>query len=273
MKFPRRIVQTEDGQPTLDITVNNVQPNAAVAIAAPANVQQAPPPPPLRVEVQKFADGVFFFWTPNARNWAVDFGDHIVVVEGQGSDARSLAAIEEIKKAIPNKPIRYVINTHAHYDHAGGLRTYVAQGATVITHERNKAFFEQVWARPRTVAPDLLAKSPEPATFETVSDKKVITDGSRRLELYHLQNSGHNVATLIAYLPGERLLYYGDGYNPPAGDDPRDPARTPEYGIDLYRNVTQLNLNVERIAPTHSSRAVPYDNLKKAIGILPPPSS
>jgi len=68
-------------------------------------------------------------------------------------------------------------------------------------------------------------------------------------------------------------LYYGDGYNPPAGDDPRDPSRTPEYGIDLYRNVTQLSLNVERIAPTHSSRAVPYDNLKKAIGILPLPSS
>ena len=76
----------------------------AVAIEAPTNVQQAPPPPPLRVEVQKFADGVFFFVTPNARNWAVDFGDHIVVVEGQGSDARSLAVIEEIKKAIPNKP-------------------------------------------------------------------------------------------------------------------------------------------------------------------------
>src|SRR5262249_8345377 len=118
-KFPRHIVQTEGGHPTLDITISSVQPHAAVAIEAPANVQPAQPPA-LRVEVTKFADGVFFFWTPNARNWAVDFGDHIVVVEGQGSDARSLAVIEEIKKAIPNKPIRYVVNTHAHYDHAGG---------------------------------------------------------------------------------------------------------------------------------------------------------
>src|SRR5207237_1674591 len=57
VKFPRHIVQTEDGQPTLDIMVSSVQPNAAVAIDAPANVQSAPPPP-LRVEVQKFADGV-----------------------------------------------------------------------------------------------------------------------------------------------------------------------------------------------------------------------
>ena len=83
----------------------------------------------------------------------------------------------EIAKVIPNKPIRYVINTHAHYDHAGGLRTYVAQGATVVTHETNKPFFEKAWARPRTIAPDLLSKSPKPAVFETVSDKKVMTDG------------------------------------------------------------------------------------------------
>ena len=48
-----------------------------------------------------------------------------------------------------------------------------------------------------------------------------------------------------------------------------DPSRTPEFGIDLYRNITNLNLRVARIAPTHSNRAVPYDNLKKAIGILP----
>src|SRR5882757_3250246 len=105
IKFPRRIVQTEDGHPTLDITVNDVRPNVAVAIDAPANVQQASAPQ-MRVAVEKLADGVFYFSTPNARNWAVDFGDHVVVVEGIGSEARSLAVIDEIKKAIPNKPIR-----------------------------------------------------------------------------------------------------------------------------------------------------------------------
>ena len=166
------------------------------------------------------------------------------------------------------KPIRYVVNTHAHYDHAGGLRTYVAQGVTVITYETNKPFFEQVWGRPRTIELDLLAKSPKPATFETVGDKdkKVLTDGSRTLELYHLQESGQNAATLIAYLPAERILMYGDGYNPPPGDDPRDPTRTLEFGMDLYKNVQRLNLNVARIAPVHG-RVVPFDNFKKAMGL------
>ncbi len=268
VKFPRHIVQTEDGHPTLDITVSDVKPNAAVTIAAPANVREAAAPP-LRVGVEKLAEGVWYLSTPNARNWAVEFNDHIVVVEGIGSEARSLAAIEEIKKAIPNKPIRYVINTHAHYDHAGGLRTYVAQGATVITHELNKPFFEKVWARPRTIAPDSLSKAPKAATFETVSDKKVLTDGTRTIELYHMKGTSHNVANLLVYMPAEKLLFWGDGYNPPAGDDPRDPVRTPEQMIDLYRAITMNNLDVKTVAPAHGSGAKPYDNLKKAIGLIP----
>ena len=270
VKFPRHIVQTEDGYPTLDITVTEVKPNAPASVDVPANVQQAAAPSATpRVTVDKLADGVWYFGTPNARNWAIEFNNHVVVVEGIGSEVRSLAVMDEIAKAIPNKPIRYVINTHAHYDHAGGLRTYVAKGVTVITHERNKPFFENVWTRPRTLAPDLLSKSPKPANFETITDKKVMTDGTRTLEIYFMKGTSHNVANLLVFLPKEGLLYYGDGYNPPAGDDPRDPARTPEQMIDLYRVITMNNLDVKTIAPAHGSGAKPYDNLKKAIGLIP----
>ena len=73
---------------------------------------------------------------------------------------------------------------------------------------------------------------------------------------------------IIAYLPRARVVYWGDGYNPPEGDDPRDPARTPEFGIDLYRNITDLKLNVERIAPAHGAGARPFDNLRKALGLM-----
>jgi glyoxylase-like metal-dependent hydrolase (beta-lactamase superfamily II) len=268
VKFPRHIVQTEDGHPTLDITVSDVKPNAAVTITAPDNVQQAPAPQ-LRVGVEKLANGVWYFSTPNARNWAVEFNDHIVVVEGIGSEARSLAVIEEIKKAIPRKPINYVINTHAHYDHAGGLRTYVAQGATVITHELNKPFFEKVWARPRTVEPDSLAKAPKAATFETVRDKKALTDGTRTIELYHMKDTSHNIANLLVYMPAEKLLFWGDGYNPPQGADPRDTVRTPEQMIDLYRVITLNKLDVKTIAPAHGFGPKPYEDLMKAIGLIP----
>src|SRR5215471_8085002 len=206
VKFPRHIVQNEDGFPTLDITVSDVKANAAVSFDVPANVQSAPPPSVPRIAVDKLADGVWSFTTPNARNWAVEFADYTVVVEGIGSEARSLAVMDEIVKVIPNKQIRYVINTHAHYDHSGGLRTYPAKGVTVVTHDMNKPFFEKVWARPRSIAPDLLSKSPQPLMFETVSDKKVMTDGKRTIELYHMKGTSHNVANLIVYLPNEKLV-------------------------------------------------------------------
>jgi glyoxylase-like metal-dependent hydrolase (beta-lactamase superfamily II) len=254
----------------LDIKVSEVKPNAAVAIDVPGSVAQAIAPPETpEVKMDKLADGVWFLYASGVGSWAVEFKDYIAVVEGPFGEARSLAVNDAIRKAVPDKPIKYVVNTHAHYDHAGGLRTYVAQGITVITQDMNKPFFEQVWARPRTITPDSLSKSPMPAIFETVDDKKVLSDETHTLEIYRLKDSRHNAANLMVFLPKEGLLYYGDGYNPPPGPDPRDPVRTPEYGIDLYRNVLLRNLNVTRIAPAHTARAVPYDNLKKAIGVLP----
>ena len=60
---------------------------------------------------------------------------------------------------MPSKPIRYVVNTHHHFDHSGGLRTYVDQGTTVVTHAGNRDFYEQVFFYPaaRTLELDLLS--------------------------------------------------------------------------------------------------------------------
>ena len=269
IKFPTRIVEKQDGFDTLDVTIKDVKPNAPVSLQAPANVVQAAAPPASpSVDVQKVGDGLWSLNAANTRSLAVEFSDHIVMLEGPTSDARSAAVNETLRKTVPNKPIRYVVNTHAHYDHAGGLRQYVAEGVTVITHELNKPFYEEAWARPRTIQPDALSKSPKPAMIETVGDKRVLSDGSRTVELYHMKNSGHNDGTLLAYLPKERILLYGDGYNPPPGDDPRDPTRTPEFGQQLLQAVQQLKLNPERIAPVHG-RVVPFNNLKIAIGASP----
>jgi glyoxylase-like metal-dependent hydrolase (beta-lactamase superfamily II) len=269
VQFPRHIVEKQDGFETLDVTITSVTPNAAVTLPVPANVAQAVPAAAPDVQMEKAGEGLWSLNAAGTRSFAVEFADHIVMLEGPTSEARSMAVNEAVRKAVPAKPIRYVVNTHAHYDHAGGLRTYVAEGITVITHEANKAFFEQAWARPRTVEPDALATSPRTAMIETVGDKRVLTDGSRTIELHHLKDSGHNTATLIAYLPKERVLMYGDGYNPPPGDDPRTPDRTPEYGLQLYDNVQRLKLNPARIAPVHG-RVVPFENMKIAIGVGSP---
>jgi glyoxylase-like metal-dependent hydrolase (beta-lactamase superfamily II) len=270
IQFPRRIVEKQDGFDTLDITVTTVQPNAAVTLPVPASVASAAAPPAAPMAtIEKVSDGLWSVNAANARSLAVEFADHIVMLEGPTSDARSVAANEIVRKTVPNKPIRYVVNTHAHYDHAGGLRQYVAEGITVITHEGNKAFLEQAWARPRTIEPDALSQSPRTPVIETVGDRRVLSDATRTVELYHLANHGHHTGQLIAYLPKERILMYGDAYNPPPGDDPRTPARGPEFAVQLVEAVERLKLAPERIAPVHG-RVVPYENLKIAFGLSKP---
>ena len=142
--------------------------------------------------------------------------------------------IAKVKETIPNKPIRYLINTHVHFDHSGGLRTYVDEGATIVTHALNQPYYEQAWAAPRTLNPDRLAQSKKAATFETFTDKHVLTDGKRTIEVHPIAGSGHNDAFAMVYLPTEKILIEGDAYTPPAANAP-PPAVPNPFAVNLAR--------------------------------------
>ena len=98
------------------------------------------------VATEKIAEGIYNVAGGGATaSVAVEFADFITVLEAPLSEARSLAVIEEVKKLIPNKPIKYLVNTHHHFDHSSGLRTYVAEGAIIVTHDVNKAFYQKTF--------------------------------------------------------------------------------------------------------------------------------
>src|SRR5689334_2604187 len=163
--------------------------------------------------------------------------DHIVIVEGPQSDQRADAVIAEAKRLIPNKPIRYVVNTHAHFDHAGGLRAFVAEGATIVTQEINKPYYEKNWANAHTLTPDKLAKNPKKPAFKTVGDHLTLTDGNHVIELYHMQNFNHHDGMLLAYLPKEKVLLEADAFNPPAQPLTQTPATISPYTQSLVANL------------------------------------
>jgi len=264
VKFPTHIVQKQGGYPVLDLTITDVKPNA------PANISAAAPPPaPAQTATsEKLGDGVYLIFGGYAA-LAVDFKDYIVIVEGGQNDQRSEAVIAEAKRLIPNKPIRYVINTHHHFDHAGGLRAYVAEGATVVTQQINKPYYEKIWANPHTIAPDKLSQNPKKPRFETVAEKKIMTDGTHTIELDHQQNYGHNDGMLLVYLPKEKVLLEADGFNPPPQPLMRTPATISPYTANLEDNIVRLKLNVERIIPVHypaDNRKVLYAELLTAVG-------
>lgn len=223
------------------------------AVTIPAGLNSPKPP----VTTERIADGVWLLGGGTHNSVAVEFDDFIAVIEAPLDEARSLAVIEEIVKQIPDKPIRYVINTHDHYDHLGGLRTYLHVGATVITHQRNRLFYETELLNytPRTLEPDMVSLYPpteiaEGYTMEDVDERYILSDGERLLELHYVQGLSaiHVEGMLMAYLPQEKMLIEADLF-----DRTEDGAvvSSPELHQALRRNVEQLGLEVETIVPIH----------------------
>jgi glyoxylase-like metal-dependent hydrolase (beta-lactamase superfamily II) len=254
VKFPSRIQQTIAGHPVLDVTVKEVARDVPADITVPDVVKG-----PDRVTVEKVTDGVWFIAGASHNSVAIEMDDHIVLVESPLGDYRAVPVIEQAKKVIPGKPVRYVINSHNHFDHSGGLRAAAAEGATIVTQAGNKPYFEKAFAVHSKIAPDLLDKSGRKPQFVEVNDNMLMTDGKRTLSIMRLKDSVHNDTFLMVYLPKERLLIEADAYTPlPANAPP--PATANANNLNLIENMKRMNLKVDKILPLHG-RVVPVNEL------------
>jgi glyoxylase-like metal-dependent hydrolase (beta-lactamase superfamily II) len=276
VQFPAHIVETITtpalmGQKSLgtELFVTDVKTGISADLSVPDAVRQTPPAPPFTIMTTKMDNGLFWIAGQNDSSLVVEFKDFITVVEGPMNDDRSVAVIAEIRKLIPNKPIRYLINTHAHVDHTGGIRGYAAIGATIITQQANKEFIEALLRTPHTIIPDSLSKRPNAKyRVEGVEESRVITDGSRRLEIYHVKGSLHTTGMLMTYLPKEKILTEGDPWtpgmvNPKANDRPYQRCCDAQ---NLYDNIKRLNLEVKTFAPIHG-RIDTWDHFLQYLGL------
>ena len=157
-----------------------------------------------------------------------------------------------------------MIASHHHFDHAGGLRAFAAEGVTVIAHDANKAFLEKTLAAPATVNPDRLAKSGKKGTVEGVGARRTLTDGIRTVDIHHITDNVHHGGLVMVHLPKEKLLSEADVYTPPAPNAPPAASVNPSW-VSLADNITRLNLTVDQILPLHG-RMVPLTDLHKGIG-------
>jgi len=175
---------------------------------------------PTPAPVTKHADKIYTTSAGGYNVLFVEFNDSIFVMETPGNDRVSLQAIEQIRKTIPNKPIKYVAVTHHHDDHAGGIRTYMAEGATLIVAPGEEAFFKKVSAVRFSADPDTLTRKPREPKFEPLQNgKRVLTDGTMTVELYDIGKGPHTEEMLVAYFPDQKLIFQGDLLNRPANGD------------------------------------------------------
>jgi glyoxylase-like metal-dependent hydrolase (beta-lactamase superfamily II) len=226
---------------------------------------------PVRVETQRLADGVYLLGGGSHNSVAVEFKDVIAVFEAPLDEQRSLAVIDAIVRLIPDKPIRWVINSHQHFDHAGGLRAYVHIGATIVTHWKNYEFYNRdvLNYAQRTLQPDMLSLWPptelaEGYYYETIRENFIISDGARNLNVHYVNPLAHVEGMLIAYLPKEKLLFEADLFD----TNVRPPKMTADHR-SFYNAVTRLGLDVGRIVPVHGTPVAwtEFANAFKAGGV------
>jgi len=263
VKFPMKITASAAGVPALELAVTDVRPNARVDIQVPEAVRQSTQPY-ARVTPQKVADGVWYLTGGTHHSVAIEMKDHAIVVEAPLNDERALAVITTVRELVPNKPIRYVIASHHHFDHSGGLRAFASVGITVVAHESDRAFLTQALAAPATLSPDLLAKSGRKAQVEAVRERRVMSDGTRTVEIHHIAGSPHEDGMLMVYLPKEKLLIQADTFTPAPPNAP-PPATPNPNSVNLADNITRLKLDVDQHLPLHG-RIVPMADLNRAIG-------
>jgi len=260
VKFPGRIQQVMGGSEVLDIQVSEVQVNVPAEMAAPELVRQFAE----RVAVEKAADGVWYLAGGSHHSVLIEMKGYTVLVETPLYDGRSAAVLAEARKLVPGKPLRYAVNSHHHFDHAGGLRTAVAEGVTLVTSASAKPWYDQALANANRIRPDALARSGRSASVEGVSGKRVLDDGVRTVEIMEIQGSVHAQGFLMVYLPKEKILIEADAYTPGPPNAPA-PAQPNGNNVNLVQNIEQNRLAVERILPLHG-RMVALGDLMTAVG-------
>ena len=266
LKVPIARISKRAGEVIEDVKYVDVQFNtrpAESAFAKPEGFEELPVPTPAAIKETKLADGVYLFESAS-NSLVVLFDDYALVVEPYAGGRGAKPTINKIREMAPGKPIKYIVATHHHDDHTGGLRSYVAEGITIVTTPRNQRYFEAMATGNFTVNPDDQSRNPRQSLFEFVQNKKrVFTDGKQTVEIIDIGPSPHADEMLIVYVPKEKLVFQGDLVNLPASGKFL-PSTINDTTVHFVEAIDRLGLDVKRIAAVHGPTAT-IEELREAV--------
>lgn len=268
---PSRLVERRNGElirdDTLSIALDSRPADSLFTGPSSGFEEGGPTTGPEGEAIRKLADNVWLLQQLPGGNRAmfVAFRDYVLVLEAPTPQAAATAVMDAVKKTAPGKPIRYVAFSHAHDDHGGGLRPYIAEGITIVTTPKTRAFVDRVANAKHTLRPDALDRAPRAAVVETFTKKRVFSDGDMTVELHDIGPTSHIDEIVMAYLPRQKLIFQGDlAILPARGAVPAANALTAEFAKAIER----LGLDVETIAGVHG-RVGTLTDIREAVGKRP----
>jgi glyoxylase-like metal-dependent hydrolase (beta-lactamase superfamily II) len=178
----------------------------------------------------------------------VEMDKYLVVFDTPIGEAQSKWTIDAAKKKYPGKPFKYVVLTHHHMDHSSGIRSYAAEGATIVVGQGNGEFFKKVLASPSKLGRDAPRKKASGEILE-VSGRYVISDGKREVGAYLIENP-HAAGYLMGYIPDAKLGFVTDLWSP--GRDALPPKINPAL-MSVVNGVKKWHLDPERFAGGHGA--------------------
>jgi hypothetical protein len=187
-----------------------------------------------------------------ANNLIVNMKDGLTIFDAPTDEGQSRWVINAAKAKYPGKPIKYLVLTHHHMDHTGGMRAYAAEGATVIVPAPDKAYFEQVVKAAHTLEPDAQQKAMKPPTVQEVKDSLSLKDDTVEINLYNIPNP-HVDGFLLGHVVKDNILWVTDLISP-RGSISRDPG-TVAVGEALRKH----NITGATIAGGHGATAKQAD--------------
>jgi glyoxylase-like metal-dependent hydrolase (beta-lactamase superfamily II) len=260
MQFPSRILHKQGGLGIFELNVERAVPNSTAATAAPAApaaagqrggaaAAPAAPAAPAAAPPAPFTElgpGVFVL-NGAYQAVAVAFNDYSVVIDGMQNEARAREVITQTKQAIPGKPIRYVVVTHSHFDHMTGLRDFIAEGATIVTHEINVKFLERALNTPRTLNPAGDPRKGAMVKIQGIGDRHVLTDGKQTVELHRIRGHVHADDMVVAFIPGAKTIVESDLVQPWISPQ----FTSVPYLTHMANELDRLKLNYESFVSIH----------------------
>ena len=214
------------------------------------------------LRLQDIAPGVSLVQGGTHNSLVVEMSDHLIVVDAPIGDAQSAWLLKAAQEKYPGKPVRWLVLTHHHMDHTGGVRGLLLGGkTTLVVGQGAAAHWRRVLSAPTSRNPDLPARDFGMVPIVEVPESHVMADDrGRQVIVYHLDNP-HAKGMLIAWVPDARLGFVADLWSP---GTPLPPKPNPAL-LSLVSAVKKAGIHPERFAGGHGSVA-PYQQLTQLVG-------